>query len=164
MKPNLDEEVDILPKRRSCVVILSLIAPLLCSNGEPPFVIGSIPVTSAVKSTREEVRRPEESEWISPCPYPLNIIPLFCPFLPESNISPVEFPPSVSVLFLRDCIVDVALFSDRPLLLVVADRVATGVPFATPVTANRALCVEVPPRAKSTVFENGERRPLFNCQ
>ena len=45
--------------------------------------------------------------------------------------------------------IDVAAFKERPLLLVVAERVATGVPAATFVIANCALVVEEPPTAKS---------------
>jgi len=64
---------------------------------------------------------------------------------------PVVAPPRVRVLLRRDWIVLVEALSESPLLLVVAERVAVGVPFATPVIANLALVVELPPIAKSTV-------------
>jgi hypothetical protein len=45
--------------------------------------------------------------------------------------------------------VEVAAFKDTPLLLVLADRVAVGVPPATPVIAKEAEEVELPPTLKS---------------
>jgi len=48
---NLEEDVADEPSRKSCEVFLSYIAPNPCSNGEPPFTTGRIPVTSAVRST-----------------------------------------------------------------------------------------------------------------
>ena len=109
---------------------------MACSNGEPPFITGRIPETSDVRETRDEVSLPNASEWMIPVPYPENMIPLLEPFLPERVMSPVVFPPMVRVLFLRDCRVEVAAVRERPLLLVVAERVATGVPFETFVIAN----------------------------
>lgn len=47
--------------------------------------------------------------------------------------------------------VEFCAFKLNPLLLVVDDRVATGLPDAIPVTANLALVVVVPPRRKSCV-------------
>jgi hypothetical protein len=64
----------------------------------------------------------------------------------------------------RDWIVEVDPVKLKPDPLVVADIVATGVPLAIPVTANCAEDVEVDPRARSTVFEKGDNKPLFNCQ
>ena len=77
---------------------------------------------------------------------------------------PVVLPPRVRVLFLRDWMVDVAAFNDRPLLLVVAERVAVGVPLEIPVIANLALVVDVPPTAKSKVEFDGESRFELSCQ
>ena len=62
MKANLLEDVDVPPSKKSCVVILSKIAPLACSNGDPPLATGSIPLMSVVRSTREEVSLPLASE------------------------------------------------------------------------------------------------------
>ena len=47
--------------------------------------------------------------------------------------------------------VEVAALSDKPRLFVVADRVATGVPTAIPVTPNCAELVATPPSRKSWV-------------
>ena len=47
--------------------------------------------------------------------------------------------------------VDVEPVSTTPLPLVDADRVATGVPAFTPVTAKSALAVDCPPMSRSTV-------------
>ena len=68
--PNLAEPVAVAPRSRSSVVILSVIAPFLSSNGDPPFTTGRIPVTSVppFKLTADEVRTPLASEWISPMP------------------------------------------------------------------------------------------------
>ena len=57
------------------MIILSNIEPLADSKGEPPLAIGNIPVTSTVRSTRDEVSLPVASACISPVEYPLNIIP-----------------------------------------------------------------------------------------
>ena len=54
--------------------------------------------------------------------------------------------------------------NDRPLPLVVADRVAVGVPPATPVMPNCAEVVAVPPTKTSKVLLAGERALLFSCQ
>ena len=97
MIANLAESVVVPPIRKSCVVILGIMLPLSVSNGEPPFAIGSMPVTSAVRSTRDDVRRPPESTCIRPVEYPLSIIPFDCPFLPERSMSPVVDEPRVSV-------------------------------------------------------------------
>jgi len=50
------------------VVILSLIAPLFCSNGEPPFATGRMPVTSValVRLTREDESVPFVELWTIP--------------------------------------------------------------------------------------------------
>jgi hypothetical protein len=45
----------------------------------------------------------------------------------------------------------------------VADIVATGIPLAIPVTANKALEVDIEPSARSTVLEKGDTSPEFNC-
>ena len=61
---NSADEVAVDPRRKSCVVILSKIAPLPSSNGEPPLRTGNIPVTSVAfeRFTSEEVRTPLPSE------------------------------------------------------------------------------------------------------
>jgi len=45
-KPNFALAVAVPPSKRSSVGILSVIAPLVSSNGEPPLTTGSIPLTS----------------------------------------------------------------------------------------------------------------------
>jgi hypothetical protein len=63
------------------------------------------------------------------------------------------------VLFNNDCIVDVDPARDIPLLLVLADKVAIGVPAAIPVTANLAEVVETPPIRRSMVELPGYNAP-----
>ncbi len=62
----------------------------------PPLATGSIPVTSVLPPARliaEDVMVPFDDECNIPAPYPWNIIPLFCPFLPERTTFPVvELP------------------------------------------------------------------------
>ena len=77
---------------------------------------------------------------------------------------PVVSPPSVSVLFRRDWMVLLAASSTRPLPLVEAETVATGVPAAIPLTANKAEEVEMEPRRRSFVEFDGDSAPEFNCQ
>jgi len=55
--------VDVAPSRRSSVGILSVMAPLVSSNGEPPFTTGRMPVTLkllSAKLTADEERTPVE--------------------------------------------------------------------------------------------------------
>ena len=63
-------------------------------------------------------------------------------------MSPVDEPPMVSVWRRRDWMVEVDEESERP-EPVVAERVATGVPAATPEIAKAEEVVDVPPTAKS---------------
>lgn len=52
---NLADGVELDPRRKSWFPILSKIDPLADSNGEPPFDIGRIPLTSVVRDTEENV-------------------------------------------------------------------------------------------------------------
>ena len=79
------------------------------------------------------------------------------------TILPVVFPPIVRVFPRRDCIVEFVASRDKPLLFD-ADRVATGWSFDTPVIANCAPVVLVPPIPKSYVSFTGDRNELFSCQ
>ena len=67
-KANFALVVAVDPSRKSWVVIRSLIAPLFCSNGEPPLATGRMPVTSEApfKFTREVVSTPLVSVWTMP--------------------------------------------------------------------------------------------------
>src|SRR3989344_1382966 len=79
---------------------------------------------------------------------------------PESiTMFPVVAPPNVRVPMLREERVPVEAVKDNPLLLD-AEIVATGRSFATPVIANCAADVDVPPTNKSTVVFLGVRAPL----
>ena len=78
---------------------------------------------------------------------------------------PVNVPPIVKVLSFRLCIVDVLPLSDNPFAPApVADILATGVLLPTPVNANSALAVDVPPKSRSFVILNGSTVPKFVCQ
>src|SRR5258708_5612350 len=68
VKANLALTVDVPPRRRSSVGILSVIAPLVSSNGDPPLTTGRIPLTSIplFKLTRLEVRVPFAELWTMP--------------------------------------------------------------------------------------------------
>ncbi len=89
-KANFAEAVALLPRSRSCVPILSKIAPLPCSKGEPPLAVGRMPVTSDdAKSIAEEERRPLTSEWTIPVPpIPENVMVPLDP----SPVRPVSVP------------------------------------------------------------------------
>lgn len=89
MNANLAEVVEVAPSKRSCVVILSNILPLFWSNGDPPFPVGNIPVTSLdARLTAEEDNTPEELEWSIPVPNADRVI------VPEevNPVSPVRVP------------------------------------------------------------------------
>lgn len=80
---------------------------------------------------------------------------------PESiTMFPVVEPPRVRVFIRRDWIVAVDPVSDIPLLFVVADIEAVGVPSLIPVIANSALVVAVAPTNRSTVELLGNNAPL----
>jgi len=143
VKAKAAEVVALAPKRRSCVVFLSKIAPLALSNGEPPLPTGRMPVTSVeARSTAEEESTPFEEICAMPCPIDEKVV------VPPTvkvdkrevglarTILPVVMPPSVKVFLLSDWMVELNAESERPLLLVNADKVAVGVPLATPVIPN----------------------------
>ena len=95
---------------------------------------------------------------------PVNPIPILLVPVGENRILPVVSPPIVKVLLSSDWILELAALNTSPLLLVVAERVATGVPVATPVIANCAEAVDVPPTAKSKVEFDGDNRLFVSCQ
>jgi len=58
---NFAEAVEVLPISKSCVDILSKIEPFACSNGDPPFTTGRMPVTSIeARLIAEDERIPVE--------------------------------------------------------------------------------------------------------
>ncbi len=79
---------------------------------------------------------------------------------------PVLAPPIVKVLLFRDWIVPG--LSDSPFTVPLAgfaEILATGVEApATPVKANLAPVVAVPPKSRSSVMFAGESAPRFSCQ
>jgi len=90
-KPNLALTVAVPPSKRSSVGILSVIAPLVSSNGEPPLTTGRMPETSVplFRFTREVERVPLEEVWTMPTELspvnwmvPLEIIPVAAVMLP----------------------------------------------------------------------------------
>ena len=124
---------------------------------------GRIPVTSVapVKFTSDEVSLPVASACNRPIPYPEKITLLFCPFLPESRISPVVDPPRVSVLPFWVWILPFPS-KESALLLVVPAILAVGVPPATLRNPNFAALVACEPRSKSWVVILSVIAPL-NC-
>jgi len=82
-KPNFALAVAVAPSKRSCVVSLSVITPFDCSNGEPPFRTGRMPVTSPeARLTALDESTPLMSEWTIPVPP-----------MPEKMIVPAEVSP-----------------------------------------------------------------------
>lgn len=61
IKPNRALLVAVEPRSRSCVVIRCVIAPLPCSNGDPPLVTGRMPVTSVDARLTALVERTPEA-------------------------------------------------------------------------------------------------------
>ena len=90
---NLAELVDVPPRRKSCVPILSLIAPLFSSNGEPPLATGRIPEMYEAPPARfraEDERTPDALLWRTPTPprlekvmVPLEVMPVAAAIAPE---------------------------------------------------------------------------------
>lgn len=124
-----DPSIEILPRSALSLMVIDPV-PAATSNSvksiavAPPFIdVRDVPLIVVVL-----VRF---SVWVlSPSIDPA------APLRGDILMFPVVSPPMVRVLFLRDCRVEVAAVRERPLLLVVAERVATGVPFETFVIAN----------------------------
>lgn len=145
--------IDILPRLASSSIVIDPV-PAATSNSlkliavAPPLIEVRLVPLSVVVPVRFVTNAPM---FTIPVP-PLGVI----------LISPVVFPPRVRVLLLRLCMVEVEELILTPLPLVLAARVATGVPPATFVIAKAALDVDDPPTLKSHVELIGERRLLFN--
>lgn len=91
------------------MVILSVIAPLFCSKGDPPLITGRMPVISVdARLIAEEERTPVLERCAMPCVSEEKVV------LPptvndevsevglERTMLPVVLPPSVKVLFCSD--------------------------------------------------------------
>ena len=75
------------------MAILSLMAPLFCSNGDPPLATGRMPVISDdARFTALDERIPLESEWTMPVPPILEKVMVPEDVMPvAAAIAPVAF-------------------------------------------------------------------------
>ena len=146
---NFADCVVVPPRRRSCPVNLSTIAPFASLNGDPPLPTGKIPVISfdpPAKLTADEESTPVAFECTTP------VERLF------TRTLPVLASPRVSDCFAVVAIVPSAVKNVAP--LTPPDTDAVGVPEFTLSTANFADDEDCPPIEKSTVELRGESKPF----
>ena len=150
---NLAEVVALPPRRKSSVELFSKIVPReeFCPNGDPPFAIGRIPVTSLdARLMAEEESTPVDERCAIPVDNAENIVEFASVIVDEGEITifPVFPPPRVSV-----CLFPVWKLPEASKNALVPfnpdDTDAVGVPLLMFNTANFADVVERPPRRRS---------------
>lgn len=152
--PNCALVVATPPTKKSWVVIRSLIAPLFCSNGDPPLITGRIPEISVppFKFTRPVESVPLAEVWTMPRLLSADkmVVPFMVVVAPACEIAmlPVVGVPMVKVCLLLVPKTPVAVSEVAP---VEPEIEAVGVPPPTLVKANFALVVALLPSNKSWV-------------